>query len=183
MNRPAKSSASAIFADPAAKAETAPEHRTGGDCGTVMMHVDLSRGVTRRIVNPVRLLLQRFGRVLLVSALGDLRGEYNPAFSLERFVPQLQAALARPVHFIGTNPGPETEAALDRMPQGSVVLIENLRFCPSEQRSPRSFAIRLSCLADHLYIDPEDVPEHAWALELANLLPAAMPHAPTTESN
>jgi 3-phosphoglycerate kinase len=97
-------------------------------------------------------------------------------------LPQLQAGLDRPVHFIATRPGAETEAALDRLPGGCVVLMENLRFCPSEQRSPRSFAIRLSCLADRLYIDPANVPAHAWALELANLLPAAMPHAPNMES-
>ena len=149
--------------------------------GTVMTQVDFSQGVSDHTAELARRLLSRFSRVVLIGVLGNKGGEYNPAFSLEQFVPHLEEALSRKVWFIGTNVGPDAESALDGIPAGSVVLLENLRFCKSEQRNPRSFAIRLSCLADFLHIDAGHVPPQAWAHELANLLPAALPHAPNHE--
>ncbi len=149
--------------------------------GTVMTQVDFSQGVSDHTAELARRLLSRFSRVVLIGVLGNKGGEYNPAFSLEQFVPHLEQALSRKVWFIGTNVGPDAESALDGIPAGSVVLLENLRFCKSEQRNPRSFAIRLSCLADFLHIDAGHVPPQAWAHELANLLPAALPHAPNHE--
>ncbi len=160
---------------------TRPVQPSRGSSGTVMTQVDFSQGVTDHIAALVRRLLSRFSRVVLISTLGNKGGEYNPAFSLEQFIPQLEAALSRPVWFIGMNVGPDAEAALDRIPAGSAVLLENLRFCKSEQRNPRSFAIRLSCLADFLHIDANHVPQQPWAHELANLLPAALPHTPRHE--
>jgi phosphoglycerate kinase len=160
---------------------TRPVQLSKGAGGTVMTQVDLSQGVSDHIAGLVTDLLNRFSRVVLVSVLGDKGGEYNPAFSLEQFVPHLEQALSREVRFIGTNVGPDAEATLDRIPAGSVVLLENLRFCKSERRNPRSFAIRLSCLADFLHIDADHVPQQPWAHELANLLPAALPLTPNHE--
>lgn len=160
---------------------TRPVQHSKRSSGTVMTQVDFSQGVSDHTAELIRRLLSRFSRVVLIGVLGNKGGEYNPAFSLEQYIPDLEEALSGDVWFIGTNVGPDAESTLDRIPAGSVVLLENLRFCKSEQRNPRSFAIRLSCLADFLHIDAEYVPQQPWAHELANLLPAALPHAPNHE--
>ncbi|MGH8824837.1 MAG: phosphoglycerate kinase [Jiangellaceae bacterium] len=73
------------------------------------------------------------GKVIVTAHLGRPGGRVDPQYSL-RPVHECLAALlpGRDVRFAGDTVGPEARQALEALPDGAVVLLENLRFDPRE---------------------------------------------------
>jgi phosphoglycerate kinase len=87
-------------------------------------------------------------RVILASHLGRPKGAPNPAMSLKPVAVRLGELLGRPVRFAEDCVGPAAESAVADAPAGSVVLLENLRFHPEEEKNDPTFAKGLAALAD-----------------------------------
>lgn len=140
---------------------------------TVIVRADLVKGLTAGFGRYVALLAKTGARVAIIAGYGDPQGDFNPAFSLRRFVGPLEAALGMPVKFVTECVGAGAEAGLAAAPFGSIVLLENLRFHCDERRRSRAFAIRLSVMGDYFAV-PGGMPEPAaeWIRELTGLLPA-----------
>ena len=66
--------------------------------------------------------------VVLCSQLGRPNGNKNPKFSLAPVAEELKKLLGREIAFLADCVGPEVEAACASPAQGSVILLENLRF-------------------------------------------------------
>ena len=66
--------------------------------------------------------------VVLCSHLGRPDGNKNPKFSLAPVAEELKKLLGREIAFLADCVGPEVEAACASPAQGSVILLENLRF-------------------------------------------------------
>jgi phosphoglycerate kinase len=90
--------------------------------------------------------------VVLCSHLGRPKGKPNPEYSLKPVADRLSALLQRPVVFAGDCVGPPATAAMARAGDGGVVLLENLRFHPEEEKNDPAFAKQLADLAD-VYVD------------------------------
>ena len=137
---------------------------------TVLVRIDPAAAAAAAAI--IRALSSAGARVALVAGYGAPAGDFNPAYTLRGFVPALEAALERKVVFIPESVGSGAEAALARVPEGGVALLENVRFHPDERRRSRAFAMRLSALADFFTV-PGGIPEtaSAWIRELAGLLP------------
>ena len=88
----------------------------------------------------VRWLTERASVVALCSHLGKAKGEPDPAFSLEPVAASLEKSLGRPVRFVQDCLDPAAADAED----GSLLLLENLRFHPGEKANDPEFAARLS---------------------------------------
>lgn len=73
--------------------------------------------------------------VVLASHLGRPNGEPNPKFSLAPVAKELQSLLGKDVLFLNDCVGPEVEDACAKAPEGSVILLENLRFHIEEEGS------------------------------------------------
>ena len=86
--------------------------------------------------------------VVLASHLGRPKGRPNPGMSLEPIAERLAELLGRAVTFAADCVGREAEEAVERAPPPGVVLLENLRFHPEEEKNDPSFAKRLAALAD-----------------------------------
>ena len=86
--------------------------------------------------------------VVLASHLGRPKGTPNPDMSLAPVAARLSELLGLPVAFAEDCIGPKAEAVVAAAPQGGVVLLENLRFHPEEEKNDRAFAQRLAALAD-----------------------------------
>ena len=86
--------------------------------------------------------------VILASHLGRPKGKPNPDMSLRPVAARTSDLLGRPVAFAGDCVGPVAEAAVRSAPQGSVVLLENLRFHAEEEKNDTGFAKGLAELAD-----------------------------------
>ena len=86
--------------------------------------------------------------VVLASHLGRPKGRPNPGMSLEPIAARLAELLGRAVTFAADCVGREAEEAVERALPPGVVLLENLRFHPEEEKNDPSFAKRLAALAD-----------------------------------
>ena len=88
------------------------------------------------------------GCVILASHLGRPKGKPNPDMSLRPVATRLGELLGTSVGFASDCVGAEAEQAVQRAPSGGVVLLENLRFHPEEEKNDAGFAKALAALAD-----------------------------------
>lgn len=93
-------------------------------------------------------LRERGARVILVSHLGRPKGEANPEFSLRPAALRLAFLLDHPVELADTVVGPEVEGLADKLADGEVLLLENVRFEPGETKNDPELAKQLAAVAD-----------------------------------
>jgi len=86
--------------------------------------------------------------VILASHLGRPKGKPNPEMSLRPVAARVGELLKRPVIFAEDCVGTPAEQAVASAPNGGVVLLENLRFHPEEEKNDPAFAKQLAALAD-----------------------------------
>ena len=88
-------------------------------------------------------LLQKKGarRIVLISHLGRPKGQKVPELSLTPVAKRLAALLPdREVAFVPDVSGPDVEEAVENLPKGGILLLENLRFYPGEEANSSDFA-------------------------------------------
>jgi phosphoglycerate kinase len=86
--------------------------------------------------------------VVLASHLGRPKGAPRPEMSLQPVAVRLGELLGATVGFASDCVGPEAEKAVRNPPPSRVVLLENLRFHPEEEKNDPAFAAALATLAD-----------------------------------
>ncbi|MDC3181631.1 phosphoglycerate kinase [Flavobacteriaceae bacterium] len=88
------------------------------------------------------------GKVILMSHLGRPDGAIDPDFSLGHIKDAVADVLGVPVAFASDCVGPLAQAAVEALPEGGVLLLENLRFHAGETKGDVSFAQQLAELGD-----------------------------------
>jgi phosphoglycerate kinase len=114
--------------------------------------------------------------VILASHLGRPKGKPNPEFSLRPINARLEALLERPVRFADDCIGESARQAVASAHQEhGVVLLENLRFHPGEEKNDPAFAAELASLAERYVDDAFGAAHraHASVEALAHALPPA----------
>ena len=96
----------------------------------------------------IRWVLDHGGRPVVASHLGRPKGKPNPALSLRPVADFLAKALGRRVELAPDCVGEATERLVDAAAPGTVVVLENLRFHPEEEKNDEQFARLLARLAD-----------------------------------
>ena len=114
-------------------------------------------------------------RVILASHLGRPKGKPNPDMSLAPVAARLSDLLHKPVAFASDCVGPEAENVVNGAPEGGIVLLENLRFHPEEEKNDPGFAGRLAALCDVYVNDAFGAAHraHASVEALVKLVPEA----------
>jgi phosphoglycerate kinase len=122
----------------------------------VLMRVDFNvplEGSTitddRRIVQAmptIKSIIERGGRLILMSHLGRPKGGPEPKFSLKPAADRLAELLGKPVAFAGDCIGAEVEKSAAALKDGDVLLLENLRFHKEEEKNEPAFAAQLAKL-------------------------------------
>jgi len=92
-------------------------------------------------------ILSQGGRCVLMSHLGRPKAN-EPEFSLSHIVATVSEILGVPVTFVPDCIGDQVKQAVDQLPQGGVLLLENLRYYPEEKQGDKSFAQALSKWGD-----------------------------------
>ncbi len=87
-------------------------------------------------------------RVILMSHLGRPKKGPAPEFSLAPVRKKLADFLGRPVEFSADCVGPEAESKANGLKPGEVLLLENLRFHPEEEKNDPEFAKKLARLGE-----------------------------------
>lgn len=142
----------------------------------VDINVPVANGVVtddtriQRILPTVRDILARGGKPILMAHYGRPKGQVVPEMSLRIVLPALSAALGQDVLFADGNYG----AAVEAMKDGDILLLENLRFAPGEEKNDPAFAARLAGLGDVYCNDAFSAAHraHASTEAIAKLLPS-----------
>lgn len=92
------------------------------------------------------------GKVILMSHLGRPKGGPEDKFSLKHILKNVSEVLGKPVLFAEDCVGEKALAVLDKMQNGDIALLENLRFYNEEEKGDEFFAGQLAELAD-VYIN------------------------------
>ena len=129
-----------------------------------------------RALPTIRTLAERGARVVLLSHFGRPKGRRVPEMSLRPVAEALSEALdGAAVAFAEDCIGPDAAAAVERLADGAVALLENLRFHAGEEANDDEFAAALAGLGD-LYVNDAFSAAHrahASVEALARRLPAA----------
>jgi len=96
----------------------------------------------------IRYVLDHGGSLVLMSHLGRPQGKPEDQFRMAPVARRLQELLGRPVKTVGDCIGPEVEQAAKDLKPGEVLLLENLRFHPEEEKGDDAFAQKLARLGD-----------------------------------
>lgn len=96
-------------------------------------------------------ILEDGGSCVLMSHLGRPKGVQDE-FSLRHILKELEFQIGIKVNFVSDCIGPEAESAAANLKPGSVLLLENLRFYPEEEKGDEAFAEKLSKLGD-IYVN------------------------------
>lgn len=128
----------------------------------------------RAVLPTIEFLRRQGARIILVSHLGRPKGR-DPQFSLRPVAEHLSRLLGRPVQFAPDCIGPAVEAMVARLQPGEMLLLENVRFHPEEERNDPDFARALARLAEVFVNDAFAAAHraHASTVGVAAYLPAA----------
>src|ERR1044072_5119538 len=123
----------------------------------------------------IRELADKGARVIVLSHFDRPKGKGVPAMSLKPVVPALSDAVGRKVSFADDCVGPHAKAAVDKLKDGDVLLLENTRFHAGEEANDQAFAKQLATLGDIFVNDAFSAAHraHASTEALARLLPSA----------
>jgi len=91
---------------------------------------------------------ERGARVVLASHLGRPKGQRVEKYSLRPVAEHLSQLIGKPVAFAEDCIGPDAEAKVGELKDGDVLLLENLRFHPEEEKNDEQFARQLASLCD-----------------------------------
>ena len=106
----------------------------------------------RAAVPTLTWLLDRGARVISCSHLGRPKGKRDPRYSLEPVRPVLAEHLGREVAFVDDVAGDQARQAAQALGDGQVLLLQNLRYEPGEEKNDPELADRLAALAE-VYVD------------------------------
>src|SRR5689334_21024528 len=100
----------------------------------------------RASIPTIQYALDHGAAVILASHLGRPKGKPNPEMSLKPVAARLAELLAKPVAMAPDCIGPEVEKM--KPAPGQVLLLENLRFHPEEEKNDPGFSKQLASLCD-----------------------------------
>lgn len=103
---------------------------------------------TRAIIPTVKKILKDGGSAILMSHLGRPKGKVNPAMSLKPVAKHLEELLGIPVLFATDCIGDDARTKAAALKPGEVLLLENLRFHPEEEKGDEAFSKALAALGD-----------------------------------
>ena len=128
----------------------------------------------RRVAPTIADILTAGGTPILLAHFGRPKGQVVPEMSLRPLVPALEAAFGASVLFCADCRGPAAEAAIGAAGSGTVVLLENTRFYPGEEKNDATLAGEMAALGDIYCNDAFSAAHraHASTEALAHLLPA-----------
>lgn len=150
----------------------------------VLVRVDFNVPIERGVIGDdtriqaslptIAYLRDHHAAVILISHLGRPKGKPVAELRMNSVADRLAALLGRSVQTVAEVIGPSVKAAAEALRPGEVLLLENVRFEPGEEKNDPAFAQELASLAD-LYVNDAFGAAHrahASTVGVAGILPA-----------
>ncbi len=122
----------------------------------------------------IKYLMNKGAKVILCSHMGKPKGEVNPKYSLASVAKRLTELLGVKVTLCADTIGPDAKAKAAALKDGEVILLENTRFDPREEKNDDTFVKELASLAEIYVSDAFGAVHraHASTAGVAKYLPA-----------
>ncbi len=104
------------------------------------------------VLPTLKYAIENDAKLVIASHLGRPKGKVAPEFSLSPVAKRLGSLLQTDVKMAGDCIGAEVRSLVESMKPGDVVLLENLRFHPEEEKNDTSFGKELAANCD-IYIN------------------------------
>lgn len=126
-----------------------------------------------RTLPTLRYLLKNKAKVIILTWLGRPKKK-EEKYKLDPVARRLSQLIGRPVQKLDESVGPRVEKVIDAMQPGDIVMLENIRFMPGENKGSRQLARQLARLGDIVVSDAfaQIHREAASLAPLQNLLPS-----------
>lgn len=126
----------------------------------------------------IKYVLDNEGKAIVMSHLGRPKGEPKPEFSLEPVAKRLSELLKKEVVFAADDEvvGEKAKAAVEKMNNGDVVLLQNTRYRKEEEKNGEEFSKELASLGEVYVNDAFGTAHraHASNVGVSKILPSAM---------
>ena len=106
----------------------------------------------RAALPTIKNLSDRGAKVILASHFGRPKGQPNPKYKLDAMAKRLEELIGKPVVKVDDCIGDIPKKAIANLPEGGILVLENVRFYKEEEANDPEFARQLADLAD-LYVN------------------------------
>jgi len=106
----------------------------------------------RETLPTLKLAMEKGARLVIASHLGRPKGGPDPKYSVQPAARKLEELLGRPVAFGKDCVGPGVESQSSALRDGEVLVLENVRFHPEEEKNDEGFSKQLSAMCDGLFV-------------------------------
>jgi len=106
----------------------------------------------RESVPTLKLAIEKGGRLVLASHLGRPKGGPDPKYSVKPAAKKLEELLGKSVSFAPDCVGAEAESKSKGLKDGDVLVLENVRFHPEEEKNDEGFSRQLAALCDGVFV-------------------------------
>jgi len=128
----------------------------------------------RAALPTIQYLVENGAKVILASHLGRPKGQVNEELRLNAVAKRLSERLGKDVRKTDEAYGPKVQEEISKMNQGDVLLLENVRFYPGEEKNDEALSKEFAALADVYVNDAFGAAHraHATTAGIAKYIPA-----------
>ena len=105
-----------------------------------------------KIIPTIKLLIEKEAKIIIISHVGRPKGKVVKEMSLEPISKKLASLLNKNILFNNKKLNENTVSEVNKIPNGSIMMLENIRFNAGEELNDKEFAKKLSNLGD-LYVN------------------------------
>jgi phosphoglycerate kinase len=106
----------------------------------------------RETLPTLKLAMEKGGRLVLASHLGRPKGGPDTKYSVKPAAKKLEELLGKSVAFAADCVGADAEAKSTALKDGDVLVLENVRFHPEEEKNDETFSKQLATLCDGVFV-------------------------------
>ena len=105
-----------------------------------------------KIIPTIKLLIKKEAKIIILSHIGRPKGKVIREMSLEPISKKLASLLNKEILFNNKIINENTISEVNKIPNGSIMMLENIRFNKGEELNDKEFAKKISNLGD-LYVN------------------------------